>query len=591
MLPAHLSDLSTQGFPAKVPALTPDAARAAEAGRDIDEISGCSTCLLEQTWPQTPMGTTGDLTPDSAVSCEGTLSAPSLAAVTGGSSSSTCPVTGDRYVTAEGGYVLSRVVLGGGATGIVQKGFDRAAGCEVAIKRLQRDSSCPLRFIEIQSEASMRHREVNPCTPKAMWLVSSFHLSAPRPAAGGEESEALVGTGLTAQEREAETPSLHLEGYAAAGSRALSFSGRLAFDSTNEYGEAPFHPNSVEGCLVLVRRGVCNFATKVLNAKRGGATGVIIINTHDYTEEYSLGQPEHPIPSVLIGQLDGEAALNLLRDSQAASAAPGEESITRSCAAGIPSADVTAASLKSNNWLSVIVRTDAEHEAAVCRYLTPHPHIMQIMDACDGYGGETPCVVSELCTGGKISRLPHGAQADVSAMVHHALWALKQMLAGIEHLHAIGVVHRDLKPENLLLTRPLGSRDARLVVIDFGMAALTKSMTVPCGSARYLAPEVVAGRYGAERDIWALGVVAYELLWAEHPFLASSDSGMIKALSATHAIDVPPLSAASDVPDSVCELLRGLLERDPSLRLTAAQALQHPALKDIALPSPGEHAC
>jgi len=272
MPPPNLVSLSFgEDLSAKLPVSTPTA-KAAENGRALDEVSWCSTCAPERMEEvQTPC-TAGDITPGSVDGCEA------------------LPVPSDlrRKISKEDarqtveGYVLSRVVLGGGATGIVQKGVDRLTGCEVAVKRLQRDSSCPLRFLEVQNEAG--------------------------------------------------TSSLHLEGYAAACSRANGYSGRLAFDSANAYAEASFQPFSVQGCVVLVHRGRCGFAAKVLNARRGGATGVIIINNEDYTEEYSLGQADHPLPSILIGQADGEAALAFL--------------------------------LKCGQASVALVRTDAEHEAA-----------------------------------------------------------------------------------------------------------------------------------------------------------------------------------------------------------------------------------
>jgi calcium/calmodulin-dependent protein kinase (CaM kinase) II len=331
----------------------------------------------------------------------------------------------------------------------------------------------------------------------------------------------------------------------------------LAFDIENAYAKDPFKSCSLEGCVLLVRRGGgVPFSQKVSNAQLGGAVGAIIINTHDYTEEYSLGHAENPLPSMLVGRTDGEAIIEFI-SANAASSDSG--SAARTCCV-------------------VEVRTDVEHEVAVCKHLPPHPHLLQILDTWDE--GDTPVVVCELCSGGKIMR------PSTNCGVGTALWLLKQMLAGVAHLHRHGVCHRDIKPDNLLMTRPIGDPLCRLVIIDFSMSALTRSMTAPCGSARFLAPEVIAGRYGTPRDVWAVGVVAYELLWGAHPFCNAdiADSVAIQAICAPTAIAVPPSRVASDVPAAACDLMRGLLQRDPALRLTADEALGHFALKDISLP-------
>jgi len=234
-------------------------------------------------------------------------------------------------------YVLSGELLGGGATGIVQKGFDPATGREVAVKRLMRDSACPLRFVEIR-------------------------------VVGGEE---------------ANVPALHLEGYAAAGTRALPYSGPLASDVKNIFAQDPFPPLSVKGCVLLVKRGGgVPFSVKVSNARCGGAVGVILINTHDYTEEYSLGRVDDPLPSMIVGHSDGEAALQFLAANENADAVAAVGDAARRC--------------------MVEVRTDAEHEVAVCRKLAPHRQVLEILDTW--IEGDTPVVVCELCTGGPILR-------------------------------------------------------------------------------------------------------------------------------------------------------------------------------------------
>jgi serine/threonine protein kinase len=333
---------------------------------------------------------------------------------------------------------------------------------------------------------------------------------------------------------------------------------------------------------VLVRRGGgVPFADKVANAGLAGAIGVIIINNRDCTEEYALGDPSKDIrPSMLISQSAGEAVLELLVTSEIT------EDFTTASSSTQPPPPATS------RWQCMAeVRTDAEHEVAMCRRIPPHPQVIKILDTWDE--GDTPVVVTEICTGGTLLRNP---SYDVKGLdTTAALSLLKQLLAGISHLHANGICHRDLKKENMLMTRPFGHPDARLVLIDFSMASLTPNMSVPCGSARYLAPEVVNdGHYGTPRDIWAAGVIGYELLWGMYPFGYdfTPDADVIKAICSAAPVQVPPPPSGSSlvrrVPELACEVVRALLQKDPALRPTAAEALMHPVFKDISLPGFGK---
>lgn len=401
-------------------------------------------------------------------------------------------------------YITSRDLLGGGRAGIVQKARHAESGREVAIKRLQRDARCPVRFLEVS----------------------------------------LPGTGA-----------FHAEGYAAVGAVALPWRGPLRHIPSNEYAATPFEAGSLEGCVLLARRGGgVGFADKVLNASRGGAAGVLIINTAEDSEAYRLAGKGKPcIPSMMVGQKDGEEILCLL------------------------SSDVAGQSP-----ISVEVRTDAEHEVTLCRRLPRHPNVIQVLDAW--HEGDSMVVVSELCTGGKLAAPLSGSVAECTLAT--ILWLVKQILAGVAHLHRQGVCHRDIKAENMLLTRRLDDPHARLVLIDFSMASLTDRMCVPCGSARYCAPEVITGKYGRERDIWSVGVVAYELFFGKHPFKGSSDSEVLDQISNPDPCCIPERGPSIGVVSAeLKDLLHRLLDKDPAKRVTAAEALEHPALQETQLPT------
>jgi eukaryotic-like serine/threonine-protein kinase len=144
-----------------------------------------------------------------------------------------------------------------------------------------------------------------------------------------------------------------------------------------------------------------------------------------------------------------------------------------------------------------------------------------------------------------------------------------QIVAGLRAAHRVGIIHRDLKPANVMILS-----DGTAKILDFGIARtseqqLTASSTRP-GTVAYMAPEQVLGHRLDERtDLWALGVVLYEMFAGRRPFAAGSD------VAATHAIvhDQPrrPALLRTDVPPAIDGLVMQLLTKDPSLRPSSAE--------------------
>lgn len=101
----------------------------------------------------------------------------------------------------------------------------------------------------------------------------------------------------------------------------------------------------------------------------------------------------------------------------------------------------------------------------------------------------------------------------------------KQLMLAVQYIHKMGFTHRDIKPENILVTH-----DNKLKLIDFGMATVFKHrgnerlLTKPCGTAPYLAPEVLIGKpYNAEpAEIWSCGIVLITMLAGEMPWKEAS---------------------------------------------------------------------
>jgi len=93
---------------------------------------------------------------------------------------------------------------------------------------------------------------------------------------------------------------------------------------------------------------------------------------------------------------------------------------------------------------------------------------------------------------------------------------MKKLFSAVAHMHAQGVAHRDIKPENIMVTK-----DNELKIIDFGLSKkqqANKKLKTVVGTAFYMAPEVLYGRYDNKCDTWSLGVLLYVFMSGYLPF-------------------------------------------------------------------------
>ncbi|MBV8952120.1 MAG: serine/threonine protein kinase [Actinobacteria bacterium] len=209
------------------------------------------------------------------------------------------------------------------------------------------------------------------------------------------------------------------------------------------------------------------------------------------------------------------------------------------------------------------VRQRFRHEAIAAARLT-HPGIVATYDTGEDDG--VAYIVMELIEGTTLRRLLDnrrtlaiGEVADIGAQVADAL----------EHAHSRGLVHRDVKPGNVLV-----ERDGRVKVTDFGIAKaagaseLTRSGAV-VGTARYLAPEQVeGGPVDARTDVYALGLVLYEMLCGQTPF--NADNEIANAVARLRADPVPVAVARPEAPNAMQDVVRRSLARDPGARPSSA---------------------
>lgn len=198
-----------------------------------------------------------------------------------------------------------------------------------------------------------------------------------------------------------------------------------------------------------------------------------------------------------------------------------------------------------------------------------HPNVITVFDIGRGESGWY--IAMELVRGRTLSALI-GTPADVRVAAGLGAQAARALAVA----HDARIVHRDIKPDNLMLRD-----DGYLKVLDFGLARLFEhdgarnadewktGTGIIVGTLRYLAPEQAAGDpVGAPTDIFALGVVLYELLSAVHPFSGASAMGIIGAIITREP--EPLAERRADLPPIVATLVHTMLAKDATKRPTAA---------------------
>ncbi len=200
-----------------------------------------------------------------------------------------------------------------------------------------------------------------------------------------------------------------------------------------------------------------------------------------------------------------------------------------------------------------------------------HPAVVDVHDQGDDVGVDGPVLflVMELVEGGTLRDV---LAARGALGVPAALAVLEPVLAGLAEAHRLGLVHRDVKPENVLI-----SRAGEVKVADFGLATAAAQAGAShagmiMGTVAYLSPEQVAtGAADPRSDVYAAGVVLYELLTGAPPY--TGDTALSVAYRHVNS-DVPaPSLVAGDVPPELDQLVRRATRRDPGGRPADAAAL------------------
>ncbi|MDB5217542.1 MAG: Serine/threonine-protein kinase pkn3 [Myxococcaceae bacterium] len=213
-----------------------------------------------------------------------------------------------------------------------------------------------------------------------------------------------------------------------------------------------------------------------------------------------------------------------------------------------------------------------EREArAVARLRTKH--VARVMDV-DTTPEGIPYIVMEFLEG---RDLDGELQARTSLPLGEAVDYVLQACAGMLEAHGMGIVHRDLKPANLFLADEREGNERVVKVLDFGISKMVGESTrltgagAVMGTVMYMSPEQVRAQPNVDTraDIWALGVILYELIAGRPPW--EGHSHQIAAAIVTR--DPPDVRTFVAVPDGVAAALATMLQRDPARRFAGVREL------------------
>jgi serine/threonine-protein kinase len=208
--------------------------------------------------------------------------------------------------------------------------------------------------------------------------------------------------------------------------------------------------------------------------------------------------------------------------------------------------------------------------------LVRHPNVVGVLDIGQDEA-KTPFIVQELLEGEDLATRVEREEGKLP--VDEALSILLPVIDAVATGHASGVVHRDLKPENVFLAR-VGSKTVPKL-LDFGISKIQQAgpddrkMTLAgtaMGTPTYMSPEQVKGfDVDARADVWAFGVMLYQLVSGTLPFDAESHAALFVKVCTE---DPAPLGAAApEVSRDLCEIVHKCLQRDKDARFADAAAL------------------
>lgn len=212
----------------------------------------------------------------------------------------------------------------------------------------------------------------------------------------------------------------------------------------------------------------------------------------------------------------------------------------------------------TNNSLDLI-----REEIAVMKKLN-HPNLVSLIEVLDDPDEDSLYMVLELCKKGVVMRVGLEERADPYHEEQCRCW-FRDMILGIEYLHAQGIIHRDIKPDNCLITD-----DDVLKIVDFGVSEMFEKDSEmktkkSAGSPAFMPPELCVPKHGdvsgKAADIWSMGVTLYCLRYGRIPF---EKPGMIDLYDSIRNDEV---ELGPDCDDDFADLMGKILDKNPETRI------------------------
>lgn len=252
--------------------------------------------------------------------------------------------------------------------------------------------------------------------------------------------------------------------------------------------------------------------------------------------------------------------LKVVRYTIGALLGTGMDATCRECLEGPDSIVRAVKILQQQNKTKM--RNKFRREVSILKLLN-HKHVVRLVTFAED--ADHCYIVTTICNGGSLANILKGRCIAES----EAAYFTRQILDGLSYIHANGVIHRDIKPANLLI------HNGRIKIIDFGYATKHNPGQLQsgvCGTPNYMAPEILAtGGYSFGVDVWALGITVYRMLFGRTPFRAGTVDSTYEMIRSATPIVYPMCVSVTAI-----DFLHRALERDPAIRWTASQLLEHP---------------
>ena len=228
--------------------------------------------------------------------------------------------------------------------------------------------------------------------------------------------------------------------------------------------------------------------------------------------------------------------------------------------------------------LSASKRRSFRREVDMIRSLD-HPNIIKITETFTDDKGDFHLVMP-FCDGGEL--FDHLVNQNPARLSESEVWGFaKDMFGALNYLRKCHIVHRDIKLENYLFSGK--SEHSNLLLVDFGFSQATpkgQKLKKSVGTLYTMAPEVISHNASYPADVWAVGVVLYTLVYGQYPFGPGNSTRQQMVYDIKHAQPRYP-SAIAIISDELRDFFEKIFEKDHTIRMTAAEALNHKWLQTI----------